>query len=46
MIASLQYGGPRFTSNRGDAPRQLPPAKVACQLPESTRRISGGSTRD
>ena len=32
MIASLQYGGPRFTSNRGDPPQQLPPAKVACQL--------------
>ena len=32
VIASLQYGGPRFTGNRGDAPQQLPPAKVACQL--------------
>ncbi len=32
VIASLQYGGPRFTGSRGDAPQQLAPAKVACQL--------------
>lgn len=34
VIASLQYGGPRFapTSQRGDAPKFLPPATVACQL--------------